>query len=248
LKVKESLSSDNKDSEVSRLSNASSSNKEEDLADKKQPPVPSVVSTKTATPKAKTTGSSKLKKKGKAEDNGPFTVYDLGQTLECIEEGNEKGRLFYGHAVVIKMDLRFVVDDTSKQMYRARISSSNEIIVTSPAYDYNLLYNWDVFHNNQNPKLDPLWLDGMDDATDNYQQHVAGRELRHYKLTFPVDCKLSAKTIFSGAGADEWLELKKIAEQSAQAREARSKRSRAGDNTTTKESTQKLTAKKAAKI
>lgn len=137
-----------------------------------------------------------------AEDNGPFLIYDLGQVVDGV--GNDDSRQFYGYAICLKIDIRFVLDEPQSKMYRARVSSENELIITVPAWDYNHLHERDLFAGE--PKAEQILVDAIDNAIDEYAQNTPARAVRNYKLVFPVDHRLSSKTIFANATEDEWLE------------------------------------------
>ena len=101
------------------------------------------------------------------------------------------------------MDMRFVMDDDSTEHWKARIYSSNQVLLTLPAVDYTIFYNRD----NVTGKVAPNVTHAMDDARHAFEENKASRMYRHLLLEFPSDQVLSAKEIYADAGEDEELEL-----------------------------------------
>ena len=108
----------------------------------------------------------------KAEDNGPFTIYDLGQACEGV--GNEVSRMSFGYTICLKIDIRYIVESPQVKMYKARISATNKVIVTVPAWDYNHLRHRDLFDAKVSAEQ-ILIEDGMDNATDQYNKNKGER-------------------------------------------------------------------------
>jgi hypothetical protein len=135
-------------------------------------------------------------------DNSPFINYDRGQVLEGV--GNETSWEFYGYAICIKVDIRFILDDPSTKQYHLRVSADNKIIATMPAWDYNHLKEHDLFA--AAPKCGQVVVDAIDNSIDDFIQNKGSQEFCNYRLVFPTDHRLSSKTIYEGATEDEWLE------------------------------------------
>jgi len=143
------------------------------------------------------------------ENNGIFTVYDLGQNLDGLN-GEHADRSFWGCAVYMKVDTRFIIDWKTVEPCKARVSSNNIITVTKPAWEYDHLKNRDAHVANSAPSQ---IIAAMDDAHDkcegkNKQTSVrakASRQWEHVNLVFPEDHVLSAQPLSSDAGEDEWL-------------------------------------------
>ena len=142
------------------------------------------------------------------EANNGFQVYDLGQTCQGV--GDSKSHYFFGFAVSRKIDIRFVLDNPKKQFFKCRVSGTDELLITEPAWDFNHLYNRDCLAT----KIPSNCLDAVDDAHDKYNKGVHGkkedREWSHFRLKFPGVEQLSSSTIFQDASEDEWCELKII--------------------------------------
>jgi|APLow6443716910_1056828.scaffolds.fasta_scaffold36646_2 hypothetical protein len=142
------------------------------------------------------------------ESNNGFQIYDLGQTCEGV--GDNKHNFFFGFAIFRKMDIRHILSDPKKKFYKCRISGSNELLITEPAWDFDHLHNRDCLSK----KIPANCLDAVDDAHDKYNKGVHGRkeqrEWTHYRLRFPGVEQLSSSTIFAEASEDEWCELKII--------------------------------------
>ncbi|CAB9507792.1 hypothetical protein SEMRO_320_G116610.1 [Seminavis robusta] len=153
----------------------------------------------------------------KPENNREFLVYNLGQTVEGVDVA--KGYLYHSQLILYKMDIRYVVDNTEKDYYTCRVSGTNELLVSAPAWDYNQLHYrdfWDgVSRDDDDPEkiVDPI-LHGMvsaiDDAHDKTIKAKGARDIKHFKLQFPQGCELSSSAIFAEAGEDEWCKLKII--------------------------------------
>ena len=140
------------------------------------------------------------------EQNNGFYVFDLGQTVQGVGDKWED-KTFFGYAVARKMDIRFVLDDPKSQLFKCRVFASDELVVSEPAWDYNLLKNRDAVADNAKDNL----VGAIDDSHEKYYNGRYGpkeeRFWAHYSLKFPGDPKLNASRIFLKAGNDEWCDL-----------------------------------------
>jgi hypothetical protein len=135
----------------------------------------------------------------KPEANGPFIIYDVGQTIEGVGK-DSLGYNFYGYFVFYKMDLRWTVDEPERVFYKCHLSSYDTMQVTVPAWDYTHYMNRDDFEKQSN--VGSNVIEAMDDAHDRFGKKKDERFSKHYKLTFK-DHTLSAKTISLEATDDE---------------------------------------------
>ncbi|CAB9531950.1 unknown protein (Partial), partial [Seminavis robusta] len=136
------------------------------------------------------------------EANGPFVIYDVGQTLEGC--GDKISRMFYGFMIFVKMDIRWAIDDQSQSYYKAHLLTTDKVV---PACDYNHLKFRDtwVAHKETNEGF----TDCIDDYIDRFNKNKQGRFFAHYLLHFK-GMTLSSKTIFSDATDDEVLGKKSL--------------------------------------
>jgi hypothetical protein len=121
-------------------------------------------------------------------------------------DGLEKGNQYYGYYIMYQMDIRHIVDDPSIEFYKARVFTSNSLLVKVPAWPYSVLYNRDEILKNVSTTV----TDGLDDARHVFFQNKAAREWKYLILDFPKDHELSSKLIYDEAGEDEELELEII--------------------------------------
>jgi hypothetical protein len=142
------------------------------------------------------------------ENNYEFFIFDLGQTVEGVND--KKGKLFYGYDIYKKVDIRHVLDDLTATPFKARVSLDNQVLITLPAWDFSLLKLRDNFAG----KINESEVGGLDDAHAKYASGEYGsKEMRrwaHYNLNFPKDHILRTDVIFAGAGEDQRCELKLI--------------------------------------
>jgi len=135
----------------------------------------------------------------KPEANGPFIVYDAGQTIPGVTK-EAVGYYYWGYYIFYKMDIRYTLDDPEGVLYKGHLSAFDTIQLSVPAWDYNHLKNRDAFEKEDN--VGPNVIDAMDDSHDRYLKEKAERFSKHYKLKFK-NHTLSAKTISADATDDE---------------------------------------------
>jgi len=126
------------------------------------------------------------------ENNREFIIYDVGQELQGV--GREANRHFFGYWILLKVDIRWQLDDPKQTFWHARVFSDNQILVKTPAWDYDHKKNRDKFTGVQ-----AYDLHSIDNAHDLYKHSSPTRKdarfWRHYLLVFPPDHELSAKKI-----------------------------------------------------
>lgn len=142
------------------------------------------------------------------EANNGFYVFDLGQTVQGAGDKWED-KTFFGYAIARKIDIRFVIDDPKAKLFKCRVSASNELLVSEPAWDYNFLKNRDACAASAPTNL----VGAIDDSHEKYYNGSHGpKEERcwaHHSLKFPADLNLilNASRIYNKAGNDEWCDL-----------------------------------------
>jgi hypothetical protein len=146
------------------------------------------------------------------ENNGGFFIFDLGQTVLGEDPDDpQKGLLFYyAYDIYVPVDIRHVLDDLNTMPFKARVRADNEILVTLPAWDWNLLRNRDALA----AKLKDHEIGGIDDAHYKYKTGEYGemetRKWANHVLQFPKDHVLKSSPIYKDAGPDEVLEIKLV--------------------------------------
>lgn len=95
------------------------------------------------------------------------------------------------------------MDDLQVDMYKARIFSSNSVLLQVPAWSFSVLSNRDEFDGVVTPNL----TNAMDDARHDFFANKEARKFKQIVLTFPKSYVLSAKDIYEDAGEDQELEL-----------------------------------------
>jgi hypothetical protein len=108
-----------------------------------------------------------------------------------------------GFEILHQLDARWVMDDLQVDMYKARIFSSNSVLLQVPAWSFSVLSNRDEFDGVVTPNL----TNAMDDARHDFFANKEARKFKQIVLTFPKSYVLSAKDIYEDAGEDQELEL-----------------------------------------
>jgi hypothetical protein len=110
---------------------------------------------------------------------------------------------FDGFAILHPLDVRWVLDDLQEDMHKARVFSSNSILLQVPAWSYSVLTNRDEFDSVVTSNL----TNAMDDARHDFFANKQARRFKQILLNFPKGYVLSAKEIYGDAGEDQELEL-----------------------------------------
>jgi hypothetical protein len=108
-----------------------------------------------------------------------------------------------GFEILHPLDVRWVLDDDQEDMYKARIFSSNSILLQVPAWSYSVLANHDEFDSIATSNL----TNAMDDARHDFFANKEARRFKQILLNFPTGYVLSAKEIYADAGEDQELQL-----------------------------------------
>jgi hypothetical protein len=108
-----------------------------------------------------------------------------------------------GFQILHPLDVRWVLDDSEVEMYKARIFSSNSVLLQVPAWSYSVMADRDEFAATVTPNL----TNAMDNARHEFFANRVARRFKQILLTFPKGYVLSAKEIFDESGEDQELEL-----------------------------------------
>jgi len=138
------------------------------------------------------------------EANREVMVYDI-ERVEGV--GDNTNCLFKGFWICLPIDIRFILDDHATTHWKARVFSSNTVMLSIQAWNYSHLHDRDQFED----KVDTNVLEAIDGSLNDYANEAAdikeGRKWKHLLLEFPSDIELAAKPIHANAGDDEKLEL-----------------------------------------
>lgn len=118
-----------------------------------------------------------------------------------VDIEGDKHQVYQGYYLMIPMDARFVLDDPSKDYYKARIFSDKSILIQIPAWHYGILNNRDEIAAHVAENV----TNAMDDARHAYVEAKDAREWKYLCLEFPDGHELSTKEIVSAEGDDEEL-------------------------------------------
>ncbi|CAB9523723.1 unknown protein [Seminavis robusta] len=132
--------------------------------------------------------------------NGPFYVFNVQQTLEGV--GKEAGRMFWGYIILLKVDLRWILSDLKKSFYHGRIFATDTVLISLPAWDFNLYKNRDAFLP-ANGEPDNL-VQALDDSQDRFKKEKDEKFFAHYRLKFDGEA-INSSNIFEEATEDEKL-------------------------------------------
>lgn len=146
------------------------------------------------------------------DDHFQFKIYP------CVEiEGNDGKTRYDGFFIVLEQDIRFYFQDAKVEWYTCRIFSKNQLLVQTPAADWDFVNSRDFIEVEHAITGDPHLNTQLDDsaleAIDTYNNRIgedetlqAERKFKHYILTFPPDVDLSVKEIFAQATEDAYLD------------------------------------------
>jgi len=141
------------------------------------------------------------------ETNGEMMIYDLDR-IEGV--GEKEHQLFKGFWMLMPIDIRHILDDTVTAHWKARMFSSNKVLVSVQAWNCSVLCDRDQFEQ----RVSSNALESMDaahhDIVNNEGATKEDRKWKHLFLDFDDDVQLSAKAINANAGEDEKLELQLI--------------------------------------
>ena len=143
------------------------------------------------------------------EANREVMVYDLDR-IQGAGEAN-KNTLYKGFWICLPIDVRFILDDVNTEHWKARVFSSNSVLLSIQAWNYSHLYDRDELETN----VDENVLEAIDNCHHGLEDESSdvkeARKWKHLLLQFGDGVELSAKHIFLGAGDDEKLKLELLA-------------------------------------
>lgn len=146
------------------------------------------------------------------DDHFQFKVYP------CLEmEGVDGKKRYEGFFVTVESDIRFYLMDPKTEWYSCRIFSSNQLLVSTPASDYDLMYSREFVEEEYDTNGDAKPIRQIDDdaleSIDAYNNRLnedddlqLKRKMKYYILNFPRGVQLSVKEIFAGATEDDYLD------------------------------------------
>jgi len=124
--------------------------------------------------------------------------------------GEEKDTLFKGFWMTLPIDIRFIADDESTTHWKARVFSSNTVLLSIQAWDYTHLNGRDQLENAVTENVLEAIDDSQHDCAAQPSDKKEARKWKHLFLKFSDEAELSAKSIHSNAGEDENLELELV--------------------------------------
>jgi len=136
------------------------------------------------------------------ERNREFLVYPA----EHIPGAKSDQELYFGYFILIPADNRWYKDSREVEHYKARVFSSNSLMVTVPAFDYTMLHNQDELKQLKS-RFPEYAINAIDHACHEYDKNKTSRQYKHYILQFPGDHVLSASAIYEKATEDEYLPM-----------------------------------------
>jgi hypothetical protein len=146
------------------------------------------------------------------DDHFQFKVYP------CPEmEGIDGKRRYDGFFITVESDIRYYIEDANTEWYSCRIFSENQLLISTPAGDYDHVNSRDFIEREYNIDGDPDDFEQIDaDALEsidvynnrlNEDDHLqASRKLKYYILGFPRGVELSVKEIFATSSEDNFLD------------------------------------------
>jgi hypothetical protein len=118
-------------------------------------------------------------------------------------KGVDSKKHFCDYYIMLPMDIRYILGDTEVEFYKARVFSSNSVLVTLPSWPYGPLMDRDEAAAN----VDDCVTNAMDNARHAYSANKAKGQWKHLYLVFPDDHELSAKEMYTDAGEDSELDI-----------------------------------------
>ena len=119
---------------------------------------------------------------------------------------------FNGYYIMMKMDLRWVASDEHTEFYKARVFSSDTILITYPSWPYDVLMDRDAMKDAETSEELPSYVvNAMDHARHEYSAQKEKFQWKHLLLQFPSGHDLSSKEIYAEAGEDFELKLESVA-------------------------------------
>ena len=133
--------------------------------------------------------------------NHEFNVYPIVNI-----PGMAPNSYYSGYWITYPVEPRFWCRERNQEWYKARVFTSNQILVTVPEGDYTMMFNRDELEGS----VDECVLDALDNERFSYMETLEinpMEKLKHYILQFPDGCELSSKEIYENSGENEDLNL-----------------------------------------
>lgn len=134
------------------------------------------------------------------EDNREVSIYKA-EGLTGVKDVNAH---FQGYWIVMKYDPRFYADDANVEWYKARVYSSNQVLITLPSFDYSQMHCRDQIVSSKCPQS---CTDAIDNGRLGYAKEEKIRQWKYLLLDFPDSHVLSSSEVYSEAGEDEELDF-----------------------------------------
>jgi hypothetical protein len=116
-----------------------------------------------------------------------------------------------GYYSMLPMDLWYIMVDIKVEFYKARVFSSNSVLVTVPLWPYGPLMNRDETARH----VDECVTNAMDNARHQYFADFGHRQWKHLDFFPPDGHKVSAKDIYMDAEEDNELDIETVPIQTA---------------------------------
>lgn len=141
------------------------------------------------------------------EANREVSVYDI-ERIDGV--GERENALFKGYWICMPIDVRFILDDLTTEHWKARVYSSDTVLLSIQAWDYSQLHDRDEFEKQVTSNV----LEAIDAAHHDLAEEPAdrseARKWKHLFLKFKDGVELAAKCINEDAGEDEKMKLELI--------------------------------------
>ena len=132
------------------------------------------------------------------EDNGEVMVLPTSNI-----PGIDKKSYYEGYFMIMGMDSRHIIDDSTKDHYKGRVFTNNSVLLSKPSFSYPLENDRDEYE----ALLPPHLLDAVDNAVHGFNENRQARFYRHLLLEFPHGHDFTSKDIYEDAGDDEELDF-----------------------------------------
>ena len=136
------------------------------------------------------------------EANREFLIYPA-QNIKGAKNDQE---FYYGYFILVQADKRWYKESREVEHYKARVFSTNQVLVMMPAFDYTMLYNQDELKNPA-ARFPEYAIDAIDHACHEYDKNKTNRQYKHFLLQFPSDHELISSVISTKATEDEYLPI-----------------------------------------
>lgn len=124
--------------------------------------------------------------------------------------GHDTGKVYDGYLIILKqLDIRDILNNANKTMYKAEIVAPNAVLITKPAMDYSdttdanalagKIYQQWTRNPVTNPSDDQInanpFVIAMDEARNSFNENRTKREWTHLLLQFDSSVTLSSEVL-----------------------------------------------------